>query len=172
MGEQKELVIELVRPDELTGHDLFYLNRIFNTDRSDFVISCRRLGYILINADHENAIELKKLTKAFVNGNHYNCNLMDELEMIAGKRVGHIVTPIWAEWRKEKKKRKLKEQAENILKQLENQEVFQLAEQQKELLEMLFSVASGTYDEESKLDLSKGKQCCFAYGYIMGLKGC
>lgn len=95
----KKPVIELVKVDELSKDDLAHLINKYETDKNEFVICDRGLEKIIINKNHEQAAELKKLTKKLM-----NCRLLDQkaeklldsFKALAGEKTMDTARDIWS----------------------------------------------------------------------------
>ncbi len=170
--ELKEPVIELVKASELNESDLFRLNYVYKTDRSEFVICDRGVGSIIINADHEAAAKLKELTKEIISirkSSNRNKAVKRFRELTsASPKADIILHHAKYLWQNACNERKLIEQTEVFFGQIENSE----KANKEELMNILYDLGfkMDISPKDAIMALTKEEKFGFIYGYMMGLK--
>lgn len=160
-----------ISKDDLNPMDLFQLENVYHSSREDFVILFR-CHTILLNKDFQEIDCLESLISQILNAPHFHSKTeccMDEFEALAGPNATEIMLSIMSDYRKERREAELYDTATKILHAARKTNAFQVYSQNVSLIETLFNIGYGIYDDE-RCDWKGGQRACFLYGYMLGQK--
>ena len=135
---------------------------LHKTDVSEFVICPHQRETIYLNKSFERAEDLIPIINGFMEQEWCNSKvdkLYKQFEDIAGEKAVSILSAIWQDWRKERMKANAKEKADEVLKRV-----------RKGIIQAVFDVGYGLYDEQRLADFQNGAECAFMYGYLCALE--
>lgn len=161
-----------ISSEELRADDLFKLNRIHDTDRSEFVVVRHSKELFYVNKEIEQFKKVKALIKEILEQEHLNRKterLLDEFEKIAGKKAGTTLLQLWHDWRKDRTRADECEQARKVIKQAKKAELLSKARKYRHIIKECFNIGFGLYDEvDTKCDYQTGAELAFMYGWLLG----
>lgn len=96
--------------------------------------------------------------------------LFDELKVLTDEKTSDAALTMWIDWRKEVRKLELNEQAHTILKEARSNRLYYKSKKQREIINELFDIGFGLYEQEAKCDFQQGAENAFMYGYLMGMR--
>lgn len=158
--------------DELTPKELYYLNRVHKTDKSDFVLCRSGKERILVNKSLPYTEKISELINQIMGKEFLDDveELINTFSSIAGERATDELLFVWRKWRRERRKVKAKEQAEESLTRIKKERLKRYLEGREEIVEEMFSIGFGTYDEKAHCNFEKGEKNVFLYGYLCCLE--
>ncbi|MEZ3426499.1 MAG: hypothetical protein K1W13_03695 [Lachnospiraceae bacterium] len=172
MTMKKQPDIIMVSTAELTGKDVLKLKYAYGTEQGGFTISSRGCDVILLNRDLEGAEELKALTLKIM-GRRY-CDdsltekLLDEFEARTSREAYIALFRIWHDWRESRQQADKKELAEWYIREFKSRKLSLCSTKKKGVLQMLFNIGYGLYDDSRRCDFETGQLYCYLYGYMCG----
>lgn len=156
-----------ISADELRANEIFALKR-YNTEKDDFVLVRRSDECIVFNKDLENLQEVRELTDKIMQSKYIPEKLLDRFSEIAGEKAEHILLDYYSDWRKEQKKKELNQAALRALKNAKKCRISQTVKQNKTIIEELFNIGFGLYEERAVCNYQQGAENAFMYGYLLG----
>lgn len=165
--------VVLVGNSELGSMELFRLNRIYNTDRSEFVVCDHTRETIYVNKDLEYANDIVPIINKLMEQKHLDsmtCEIFNRFSNIAGKKAHDALLYIWQDWRKERNKADANEQAKKILDMVKKRRIRSRIKRKEDVIKAVFDIGFGTYREYDKCNFQKGIENAFVYGYLCALE--
>ena len=157
---------------ELRSDDLFKLNKIHDTDLSEFVVIRHSSELFYVNKEIEQFKKVKALIEEILEQKYLNRKterLLDEFEKIAGKKAGTTLLQLWHDWRKDRTRADECEQARKVIKQAKKAGLLGKARKHRHIIKECFNIGFGLYDEvDIKCDYQTGAEFAFVYGWLLG----
>lgn len=165
--------VVLVDEKELDRGDLFRLNKLYNTDLSEFVLCEHKRDMIYVNKSLEYAKDIVPIINKVMEQKYLNSRMEKLLDMFsesAGGKACKTLFAIWRDWQKERRKADARTQAEEIMKRVRKKHIRSHVKPNKDIIKAVFYLGFGLYEEDAKCDYDKGAEYVFMYGYLCGLE--
>lgn len=165
--------IRFLSAKDLTSRDKMILIYSYHHDINEpFTIGIRGKETILLNEELKDAEETVRLINEIMATKYLDKaeHLFDEFKRLNGDNAATILLYIWNDWRKEKRAAELNQRAQDILDEIKSRRLRQKIRKEKAIIDELFSIGFGTYDDKAECDWDKGKENTFLYGYLLGIK--
>lgn len=161
--------ISFVSKKELSSLEIFTLEHKFCTEVDEFVLCRHGKEEIYINKELKAAEEIKEIVNSVMKEQYLEKieESLNKLQEISGKKAMTALLYLWSDWRKEREKVRLKENADAILKQDRKKQLHRKARKNQDIIRTAFDIGFGLFEKGAKCDIEKGAECAFMIGYMM-----
>lgn len=162
-----------VSSEELGTSEKFILIHLYKHNAQEpFVVCAKGRETILINEQLPNIKETMKLINKIMEAKYLDKaeDLFDQFEKLHGKDAAAVLLNIWMDWRKEVQGVDRHKRGMDALSEIKKGRLIQKSKKCSDIIQELFNIGFGLYDDGTKCDCSKGAEYVYAYGYMQGLK--
>lgn len=146
------------------------LEKVHKVPVDNFVLLDHRKDCIFVNKDLDNLSEIKELIIKIMRSKYLPEKLLDKFQELTNVDADQILTGIYLDWRKEKRRKSLHDSALAELKKSKSLRIHWTVKRNKEIIKELFDIGFGLYEKGAKCDYQQGAENAFMYGYLVGVQ--
>lgn len=148
--------------------DRFKLEKIYKISVDDFIIVDHRVDFIFLNKNLKNASEIKQLIIKIMGSKYMPDKLFNKFREYTNPEAENILLKIWINWRAAIRERDLHIEATKALKSAKSLRIHWLVKRNKDIINELYDIGFGIYEEGAVCDKQQGAENVFMYGYLLG----
>lgn len=146
------------------------LEKVHKVPVDNFVLLDHRKDCIFVNKDLDNLSEIKELIIKIMRSKYLPEKLLDKFQELTNVDADQILTGIYLDWRKEKRRKSLHDSALAELKKSKSLRIHWTVKRNKEIIKELFDIGFWLYEKGAKCDYQQGAENAFMYGYLVGVQ--